>query len=71
MTEHNPMFLTGFGNFNTRIRVPAVDLSEHSFHLRIAEFILGIPPIERAQRFVERDRLMLSLLQLDAKPVDA
>ena len=35
-------------------RVPAVDLGEHRFHLRIAEFIFRIPPIERAQRFVER-----------------
>ena len=53
-TKHNPILVTGFGNFNTRIRVPAVDLSEHSFHLRIAEFILGIPPIESAQRLIER-----------------
>ena len=52
-TEYNPMLLTRVGNFNSRIRVPAVDFSEHSFHLRIAEFILRIPPIERAQRFVQ------------------
>jgi hypothetical protein len=52
-TEHNPILLTGVGNFNSRIRIPAVDLSEHSFHFRIAEFILGIPPIERVQRCVD------------------
>src|SRR5258707_961291 len=37
-----------------RIGVPAVDLREHSFHLRLAQFVFRVPPIERAQRLVER-----------------
>src|SRR5712692_6486579 len=39
----------------TRLRfgLPAVYLSEHGFHFRLAMFVLRIPPIERAQRFVD------------------
>ena len=34
--------------------VPAVDLGEHGLHLRIAQVIFRVPPIQRAQRLVER-----------------
>ncbi len=34
--------------------VPTVDLGEHGFHFRIAQFVFRIPPIERTQRFIER-----------------
>src|SRR5439155_1836838 len=34
--------------------VPAVDLHEYGFHLRIAQLVLRIPPIESAQRLVDR-----------------
>src|ERR1051326_2967043 len=34
--------------------VPAVDLCEHGFHFWIALFVFRIPPVERAQRFVDR-----------------
>src|SRR5436305_912908 len=37
-----------------RFGFPAIDLSEHCFHCRLAEFVLRIPPVERAQRFVYR-----------------
>src|ERR671925_220580 len=32
--------------------VPAVDLREHRFHERLTVCVLGIPPIERTQRFI-------------------
>ena len=34
--------------------LPAVNLREHRLHFRLAEFVLGIPPVERAQWFVDR-----------------
>ena len=34
--------------------VPAVDLYEYGFHLRIAQLVFRIPPIESAQRLVDR-----------------
>src|SRR5260370_24915632 len=36
------------------LSLPAVYLREHGFHFRLAMFVLRIPPIERAQRFVDR-----------------
>src|SRR5437867_6149605 len=35
-------------------RIPAVDFCQHGFHFWIARLVFGIPPIERAQRFIER-----------------
>src|SRR4030095_1839349 len=33
---------------------PTVDLREYGFHFRLALLVLWVPPIERAQRFVDR-----------------
>ena len=44
----------GLGVFFFPECVPAVDLGEHGFHLRIAQVIFGVPPIQRAQWLVER-----------------
>ena len=35
-------------------RVPSVDLCQHGFHFWIARLVFRIPPIKRAQRFIER-----------------
>ena len=53
-TENDALAPTALSARGYRLRVPAVDLGEHSFHLRLAQFVLRIPPIERAQRFIER-----------------
>src|SRR5215471_6801986 len=37
-----------------RSGVPAVDLCQHGFHLWIAQRVFGVPPVERAQRFIQR-----------------
>jgi hypothetical protein len=37
-----------------RIGVPAVDLCQHGFHFWIAQLVFGVPPVERAQWFIER-----------------
>ena len=34
--------------------LPAVDLRQHGFHFRIAEFVFRIPPVKNAERFVHR-----------------
>ena len=47
-TENNAV------SMRLRVGVPAVDLREYSFHLRLAQFVFRVPPIERAQRLVER-----------------
>ena len=52
--EHNAIASRRSRRSRLQVRVPAVDLSEHGFHLRIAEFIFRIPPIERPQRLIER-----------------
>src|SRR3977135_1126219 len=44
-----------------RIRGPDADLCQHRFHLRFTELIFGIPPVECAQRFIERIVRLLSL----------
>src|SRR5436309_14359741 len=36
-----------------RVRVPAVDLGEYGFHLRIAEFVFRIPPIQGSEGLIE------------------
>ena len=36
-----------------RVRVPAVDLGEYGFHLRIAQFVFRIPPIQSSERLIE------------------
>src|SRR4029077_6734419 len=38
---------------------PAINLGEHGFHFWLADLVLGIPPIECAQRFI--DWIMRSL----------
>ena len=45
-----PSAISGF----VKIGVPTIDLRQHGFHLRIAQLVFRIPPIERAQRFIER-----------------
>src|SRR5438874_2125237 len=37
-----------------RSDVPAVDLCQYGFHLWIAQLVFGVPPVKRAQRFIER-----------------
>src|SRR6266404_50650 len=37
-----------------RFGVPTVDLRQDRFHFRIAQFVFRIPPVQSAQRFVER-----------------
>ena len=45
------LFLVTLPHFQS---LPAVDLREHGFHFRIAQFVFRIPPVERAQRLVDR-----------------
>ena len=54
VAENNPVIPAGVDAPGYRLRVPAIDLREHGFHLRIAQLILRIPPIERAQWLIER-----------------
>ena len=44
------LFLATLPHFQS---LPAVDFCEHGFHVRLAEIILRVPPVERAQRFVD------------------
>jgi hypothetical protein len=56
-TEHDPIAAAGVtacGYSGMRIFVPSVDLCEHGFHFWIARLVFRIPPIECAQRFIER-----------------
>ena len=43
------------------IGVPTVDFREHGFHVRFTVLIFRVPPIERAQRFIERIARLLRL----------
>src|SRR5207237_9775528 len=36
-----------------RVRVPTVDLGQHGFHFWIAMLVFGVPPVERAQWFID------------------
>jgi len=54
-----------------RFGVPTVDLRQDRFHFRIAQFVFRIPPVQRAQRFVEADRLIASPLRSNVKRADA
>ena len=42
-------------------RVPSVDLRQHGFHFWIAQFVFRVPPVKRAQRFIERIVRLLRL----------
>ena len=44
-----------------RFGLPAVNFGEHRFHVRLAVLIFRVPPIERAQRVVERIARLLRL----------
>src|SRR5438094_3996932 len=43
-----------FGVFLILKRVPAVDLCQYGFHFWIAQLVVGVPPVKRAQRLIER-----------------
>src|SRR3982074_1234541 len=47
-TEHNAV------GARLRVSVPTVDLCQHGFHVWFTVLIFWIPPIESAQRFIER-----------------
>src|SRR6202030_4156277 len=52
--ENNSVGPAGVGDSGYRFSLPAIDLCEHGFHDWIAQLVLRIPPVERAQRFVDR-----------------
>src|SRR6266481_5439732 len=55
--ENDPIAAAGVtacGYSGMRICVPSVDLCQHGFHFWIARLVFRIPPIECAQRFIER-----------------
>ena len=43
-----------------RISVPTVNLRQHGFHVGLTVIIFRIPPVERAQRLIERIGRLLS-----------
>src|SRR5713101_1261257 len=47
---------TEYDSVGARLRSgePTVDLREYGFHVRLAVLVFRIPPIERAQRLIER-----------------
>jgi hypothetical protein len=52
--ENDSVGAAGVNAAGYRVRVPAVDLGEHCLHFWLALRVLRIPPIERAQWFVDR-----------------
>src|SRR5438105_2129860 len=52
-TEHDAIIQYGRGLRAATESVPAVNLRQDRFHFWIALFILRIPPVQRAQRFIE------------------
>src|SRR5438477_9882171 len=48
VAENSPVTPAGVNAPGYRLSVPAVDFGEHGFHLRIAQVIFRIPPIQRA-----------------------
>ena len=52
--KENAFARAGVSARGYRFGFPAVDLRQHRFHFRLAELIFRIPPIERAQRLIER-----------------
>ena len=53
-TEHDALIPAGVTDPGYRIRVPAINLCQHSFHFWIAQLVLGVPPVKRPQGFIER-----------------
>src|SRR5205814_876738 len=53
-TKENAVGATGVSAAGYRLRLPAINLSKDCLHFRLAECVLRIPPVERAQRFVHR-----------------
>src|SRR5207237_3651737 len=53
-TKDNTVRFSAVSDRGYRIRVPAVDLCQYGFHFWIAQLVFGVPPIKRAQRFIER-----------------
>src|ERR1700692_5107796 len=52
--ENNSVGPAGVGDSGYRFSLPAIDLCDDGFHDWIAQLVLRIPPVERAQRFVDR-----------------
>src|SRR5436190_4402634 len=53
-TKENSVDGTDISAPGYRWRLPSIDLSKDCLHFRLAECVLRIPPVERAQRFVDR-----------------
>src|SRR5262245_20988814 len=52
--KQDTLCTVGVGDPGYRFGLPAVDLGENGFHSRITELIIRIPPIQRAQWFIQR-----------------
>src|SRR6266404_5458406 len=52
-TKQHAITIAAVSDAGYRFSLPTVNLGEHGFHVRIAQFIFRIPPVERAQRLVD------------------
>src|SRR5438270_2953499 len=50
----DPSYNSAVSDRGYRVGVPAINLGQYGFHSWIAQLVFRVPPVQRAQRFVER-----------------